>query len=147
MKNKVNFIITPILIRKLIGAIAVTILLICMILKSSDVKSKLFMLPFFVCGIFETGKIICLLMDKKKWSNIFGKLFTYVTNLALWFVIIREQLETSVQQPSVSLQSCISRRKHKYFVIHLIRFRPRLQRLTAYRAIDDIRVDDINDCP
>ena len=68
MKNKVNFIITPILIRKLIGAIAVTILLICMILKSSDVKLKLFMLPFFVCGIFETGKIICLLMDKKKWS-------------------------------------------------------------------------------
>lgn len=84
MKNKVNFIITPILIRKLIGAIAVTILLICMILKSSDVKLKLFILPFFVCGIFETGKIICLLMDKKKWSNIFGKLFT-ISFLVFWF--------------------------------------------------------------
>lgn len=76
MKNKTIF------ISKLILSLFITILLISFMIKTTS--SKIIFLPFLICSFSMIGKNICLIMDKKKYSNLFDKLFI-IGFLLFWF--------------------------------------------------------------
>lgn len=46
--------------------------------------AKMMIIPFITCGLFSIGKNLCLLINKKKYANIFSKLFV-ISFLAFWF--------------------------------------------------------------
>lgn len=78
MKNKIFF------IRNLIISIIVAGILFSMIIKTSDIKSKIIMIPFIICSLASIGKNIFLIIEKKKYADIFSKLFI-IGFLFFWF--------------------------------------------------------------
>ena len=76
MKNK------SVYTRKLISSVFITILLIYFMIKTSS--PKIIFIPFLICAISMIGKSISLIMEKKKYVNIFDKSFT-VGFLLFWF--------------------------------------------------------------
>lgn len=81
MKNKGVF------IYKVISVSFIFLILISMIIKATDVKSKIIMLPFLFCSISSMGQNMCMILEKKKFANIFHKSFV-VAFLAFWFGIL-----------------------------------------------------------
>jgi len=76
MKNK------SVYTRKLISSVFITILLIYFMIKTSS--PKIIFVPFLICAISMIGKSISLIMEKKKYVNIFDKSFT-IGFLLFWF--------------------------------------------------------------
>lgn len=79
MKNK------SIYTRKLVSSVFITILLIYFMIKTPS--PKIIFVPFLICAISMIGKSISLIMDKKKYVNIFDKSFT-IGFLLFWFGFI-----------------------------------------------------------
>lgn len=69
MKNKNAYI--AIIIRSFI----IFIFLLVILYKNQDLISRMMLFPFLLCSLFIIGKNICLLMDKKRASVLFSKLF------------------------------------------------------------------------
>lgn len=76
MKNK------SIYTRKLVSSVFITILLIYFMIKTTS--PKIIFVPFLICAISMIGKSISLLMEKKKYVNVFDKSFT-IGFLLFWF--------------------------------------------------------------
>ena len=76
MKNK------SVYTRMLISSVFITILLIYFMIKTSS--PKIIFVPFLICAISMIGKSISLIMEKKKYVNIFDKSFT-IGFLLFWF--------------------------------------------------------------
>ena len=68
--------------RKLVSSVFITILLIYFMIKTPS--SKIIFIPFLICAISMIGKSISLIMEKKKYVNIFNKSFT-IGFLLFWF--------------------------------------------------------------
>lgn len=79
MKNKTIY------INKLISSIFITLLLIYFLIITPN--RKLIFIPFLLCSISNIGKNVCMLLDKKKFANIFHKLFI-ISFLTFWFGIL-----------------------------------------------------------
>lgn len=79
MKNK------SIYINKLVSSVFITILLIYFMIKTPS--SKIIFVPFLICGFSMIGKSISLIIEKKKYANLFDKLFV-VGFLLFWFGFI-----------------------------------------------------------
>ena len=79
MKNK------SIYTRRLVTSVIATILLIYFMIKTPS--PKIIFIPFLLCGISMMGKSISLMMEKKKYVNIFDKSFI-VGFLLFWFGFI-----------------------------------------------------------
>lgn len=79
MKNK------SIYINKLVSSVVITILLIYFMIKTSS--SKIIFVPFLICGFSMIGKSISLIIEKKKYANLFGKSFV-IGFLLFWFGFI-----------------------------------------------------------
>lgn len=68
MKNKNIF------ISKIIKS-SIIVLILFSVLSHNSGAVKIMTIPFIVCGLSSVGKNVCLFMDKKKYANIFSKLF------------------------------------------------------------------------
>lgn len=76
MKNK------NVYIKNIVIATFTTILLIYFMIKTTS--NKLIFVPFLICGFSMVGKNIALILEKKKYANIFSKIFI-VGFLLFWF--------------------------------------------------------------
>lgn len=71
-------------IYKIIRTIAILIFLIVVMLRTTEIISRVLILPFLFCSILYILKNICLLNENKKYANIFNKLFIIIF-LTFWF--------------------------------------------------------------
>lgn len=71
-------------IYKLIYVIGIVLFLFSIFIRTTAIKTKIMMIPFIICGFASIGKNICLMLDKKKQANIFGKMFV-ISFLVFWF--------------------------------------------------------------
>lgn len=76
MKNK------SVYTRKLVSSVFSTIILIYFMIKTTS--PKIIFVPFLICSISIIGKSIFLIIEKKKYANIFDKSFT-IGFLLFWF--------------------------------------------------------------
>mgnify|MGYP003308201440 CR=1 FL=1 len=68
--------------KKLVSSVFITILLIYFMIKTAS--PKIIFVPFLICAISMIGKSISLIMEKKKYVNIFDKTFS-IGFLLFWF--------------------------------------------------------------
>lgn len=68
--------------KKLVSSVFITILLIYFMIKTAS--PKIIFVPFLICTISMIGKSISLIMEKKKYVNIFDKTFS-IGFLLFWF--------------------------------------------------------------
>ena len=80
MKNKY------VLISKVIGNLFIVLLLFWIFFSNLGI-AKLLVIPFITCGLFSIGKNICTLMNKKRYADIFNKLFI-ISFLIFWFCFL-----------------------------------------------------------
>lgn len=80
MKNKSTF------IHSIIRNIVIILVLIFFTYQNFGIR-KIMIIPFIICGFFSIGKNTCLLMSKKKYANIFEKLFI-ISFITFWFCFL-----------------------------------------------------------
>lgn len=71
-------------ISRLIYTMFILIFLLSITIRTEDIKTKIMLIPFVICGFSSTGKNICLILDKGKLANIFSKVFI-ISLLLFWF--------------------------------------------------------------
>ena len=71
-------------IYKLIYTTSIVLFLFSLFIRTIDFKTKIILIPFIICGFASIGKNICLMLDKKKYVNIFSKMFI-ISFLIFWF--------------------------------------------------------------
>lgn len=62
----------------------ILIFLLSITIRTEDIRTKIMLIPFVICGFSSIGKNICLILDKGKWANIFSKVFI-ISLLSFWF--------------------------------------------------------------
>lgn len=77
MNNKSIFIVS--IIRN-----SIIVLVLFFIFFHNTGISRIMIIPFITCGFFSLGKNISLLINNRKWSNVFSRLFV-VSFLVFWF--------------------------------------------------------------
>lgn len=80
MKNR------NVLIGRIIRSTIIVLVLFLIFFHNSGI-AKIMIIPFITCGLFSLGKNVCFLINKKKYANIFRKLFAK-SFLAFWFCFL-----------------------------------------------------------
>lgn len=60
-------------VSRLIYTMFILVFLLSITIKTEDIRTKIMLIPFVICGFSLVGKNICLMLDKGKCANIFLK--------------------------------------------------------------------------
>lgn len=62
-------------IRNLIVSILISMFLIYSFVQTPDIKAKIMILPFLICGVAVACQMACLIMNKMKYIKFFKKVY------------------------------------------------------------------------